>query len=155
MGPGESSSALDNTQQQPPSLFSDLPQVPNMSQTSGGIKKINHVHLSITKMKESLDNTNWIVWHERICCIFRLCNVKPYVYSQLMRPDLAMTNPDVCDLWDTNDVLCADINYQQYFKGPDGPCNKTQYCLWNLAKSSSNTQDKRLSDCYLNSAYPF
>jgi hypothetical protein len=94
-----------------------------MSQTPGGIKKIKHANPSITKMKESLDDTNWVVWRERIRRIFRLCNVEPYVYGQLMRPDLATTDPDICDLWDTNDVyaqilITNNISKDQIVRGP-------------------------------------
>jgi len=51
------------------------------------IKKLEHLHLSITKMLEPLDDTNWIVWHEHIRCIFLLCGADPYVYSTMKRPN--------------------------------------------------------------------
>jgi len=34
------------------------------------IKKLDHVHTSITKMKDPLDDTNWMIWREHIRRIF-------------------------------------------------------------------------------------
>ena len=45
------------------------------------LKKLESTHSSITKMKEPLDETNWVVWRERIHRIFYLCGVEPYVYG--------------------------------------------------------------------------
>ena len=68
------------------------------------IKRLEHSNSSITKMKETLDNTNWAVWRERIRRIFILCGVDPYVYGQLKRPDPAITDPATVDNWDANDI---------------------------------------------------
>src|SRR6266540_1823705 len=82
------------------------PNVSNGSQPLPDIdmKKLAHVHSSsITKMKESLDDSNWVVWHKRICHIFHLCGVEPYVYGTIGRPDPAL-DQGLYDIWDANDV---------------------------------------------------
>jgi len=68
------------------------------------IKKLEHLNSSITKMKETLDNTNWAVWHKCIRHIFILCGIDPYIYRQLKRPDPAITDPTTVDDWDANDI---------------------------------------------------
>jgi len=143
MGPEESSSAPDNTQQRP-SLFSDLPQV---SQTPGGIKKIDHAHSSITKMKEPLDDTNWVVWRERIRRIFRLCNVEPYVYGRLMRPDPATTDSDACDLWDSNDVYAQILITNNISKDQMVHVTRlnTAYEIWQSLQAIHETKDYQIA----------
>jgi len=53
-------------------------------------------------MKEPLDDSNWVVWRERIHRIFRLAGVELYVYGNLPKPDPA--DPANYCIWDTNDV---------------------------------------------------
>ena len=69
----------------------------------GNITKIEHLNSSITKMKESLDDTNWVVWRELIHRIFAICNVEPYVYGQLKCPDPAVDR-QMEEAWHTNDI---------------------------------------------------
>src|SRR3977135_3241117 len=74
------------------------------SQASLAIKKLEHVHFSITKMKEPLDDSNWVIWGKLIRRIFwHLCSVEPYVYGTLKRPDPVL-DPGAHDIWDNNDV---------------------------------------------------
>jgi hypothetical protein len=62
-----------------------------LSPTSGvapvNITKIDHLNSSITKMKERLDDTNWVVWRELIRRIFAITGVEPYVYGRLACPN--------------------------------------------------------------------
>ena len=37
---------------------------PTTKTSSPAIKKMDHVHSSITKIKEPLDDSNWAIWHE-------------------------------------------------------------------------------------------
>jgi len=108
MGPGN-----NQPDPGPSSIFSDLAarattgdtsnsSVSNVSQATI-IKKLNIANSSITKMKEPLDDVNWVVWREQIRRIFRLCGVEPYVYGKLPRLNQA-TDPVTCDIWDANDV---------------------------------------------------
>lgn len=116
MGPGDNpdtsgslfSDLATRVQSQPstgniPASTGNVSNVSQLAQAHPGIKKLNHVHSSITKMKESLNDSNWVVWRERIRRIFRLSGVKPYVYGDLPRPDPAM-DPVNCGIWDINDV---------------------------------------------------
>ena len=67
------------------------------------IIKIEYRNFSIMKMKEQLDDTNWVVWCELICHIFMICDIEPYVYGQLKCPDLAVDHQMV-EVWHTNDM---------------------------------------------------
>src|SRR5882757_2346199 len=69
---------------------------------SADMKKVTFIHSSITKMKEPLDDTNWVVWRELIRRIFHLCGVEAYVYSNSRRPD-PDTDPEAFKIWDAND----------------------------------------------------
>ena len=95
-----------------PSIFSDLiptatsstvnvsngSQVAQAPNTLSVIVKLEHAHSGITKMKEPLDDTNWVVWCKRIHHIFHLCGVEPYVYGSLQCPNQE-TNPAEHNLW--------------------------------------------------------
>ena len=63
-----------------PTIFSPSGSVPPTTEISSlTIKKVDHVHSSITKIKEPLDDSNWAIWRERIRRIFTLCGVGPYI----------------------------------------------------------------------------
>ncbi len=72
------------------------------------IKKLDHVHASITKMEDPLDDTNWMIWHERIHHIFSICGIDPYVYGKLECPDSAL-DPEITTTWDINDMYTQII----------------------------------------------
>ncbi len=57
---------------------------------------------SITKIWDQLDDTNWVIWQERIHRIFALCGVEPYVYGTIPRPSTAYLESQ--NAWDGNDV---------------------------------------------------
>ena|SRR5260221_10755804 len=98
MGPGDNpTTPVTPTDSTSTSIFSDLTarassgNVSNVSQVvqpTLAIKKLDYIHSSITKMKEPLNDTNWVVWHELICRIFHFCGVEPYVYGTFKRPGL-------------------------------------------------------------------
>ena len=117
------------------------------TQTPGGIKKIEHAKSSITKMKESLNDTNWVVWCERIRHIFRLCNVEPYVYGRLMRPDPATTDPAICDLWDTNDVYAQILITNNISKDQMVHVKRlnTAHEIWQSLQAIHETKDYQIA----------
>ena len=82
----------------------------------GNITKIEHLNSSITKMKDRLNETNWVVWRELIRRIFALCGAEPYVYGQLKCPD-----PDVdrqmAEVWHTNDMYAQILIVSNISKG--------------------------------------
>jgi hypothetical protein len=75
----------------------------NLPITAKSIKLLPEKGSGITKMKEQLDDSNWVTWCEQIHRIFALCGVNPYVYGKLPRPDPEI-NPDMADIWDMNDM---------------------------------------------------
>jgi len=94
MGPDDDDSSLYGTGNIGSPIGSTTRNTGNrVSNVSQSITKLAHAQSSITKMKEPLDDTNWVVWREWIRRIFRLCRVDPYVYGNLARPDPA-TDPD-------------------------------------------------------------
>jgi len=66
------------------------------------IKRLECLHSNITKMLEPLNDTNWVVWCERIRRLFLLSGAEPYVYGTLKRPNSA-TSPNLA-IWIKNDV---------------------------------------------------
>ncbi len=66
------------------------------------IVKLPREGSSITKIREQLDDTNWVIWREHIRRIFALCSVEPYVYGTIPRPSVAY--PESRAAWDSNDV---------------------------------------------------
>jgi hypothetical protein len=54
MGPGESNPS--NTMSESSAVGNTLP----------AIKQLEHVHSSITKIQDPLDDENWAIWRERI-----------------------------------------------------------------------------------------
>jgi hypothetical protein len=66
------------------------------------ITKLPREGSSITKIRDQLDDTNWVVWRERIRRIFALCGVEPYVYGTLPCPSTA--HPESYSAWNSNDV---------------------------------------------------
>lgn len=80
------------------------------------ITKIEHRNSSITKMKERLDDTNWVVWRELIHRIFAICDVEPYVYGQLKCPDSAVDR-QMAEVWRTNDMYAQILIVSNISKG--------------------------------------
>ena len=68
------------------------------------ITKLPREGSSITKIREPLDDTNWVIWRERIRRVFTLCGVAPYVYGTLQRPDPASATQESLDAWRENDA---------------------------------------------------
>ena len=66
------------------------------------IVKLPREGSSITKIREQLDDTNWVIWREHIRRIFALCSVEPYVYGTIPRPSVAYLESRAA--WDSNDV---------------------------------------------------
>ena len=67
-------------------------------------------------MKEQLDDTNWVVWHELIRCIFAICNVEPYVYGQLKCPDPAVDR-QMAEASHANDMYAQILIVSNISKG--------------------------------------
>jgi hypothetical protein len=67
------------------------------------IIKLDQQTPGFTKMKERLDDTNWVVWCELIRRIFAICGVEPYVYGQIKCPDPAVDR-QMAEVWHTNDM---------------------------------------------------
>jgi hypothetical protein len=94
-----------------------MSQNPTVAQAiDPNIKKLEHVSSSIVKMKEPLDDTNWVVWRECIRRIFELCSVEAYVYGALPKLDplLAQSLAN----WKANDIyaqvlITMNINRDQ------------------------------------------
>ncbi len=91
MGPGDESTASASC--------SETAGVTDAEISFPAIKKLDHVHSSITKIKEPLDNTNWAIWR-----IFTLCGVGPYIYGTLPHPDETLADLGSVIVWDQNDV---------------------------------------------------
>ena len=119
MGPDDASGSGSIRSSHP--IFGSHQQVSRQSGTQATIRKIDHVTSSIVKLKDQLDDTNWIVWCERIRHIFMLCNVGPYVYSTLPCPDAAI-DADQAEIWIVNDVY-AQILITQNITCLSGPLN--------------------------------
>jgi len=118
--------------------------------TTGNVSNITkraHVQSSITKMKEPLDDTNWVVWRERIRCIFRLCNVEPYMYSWLKCPDPATADLEVCDLWDTNDVYAQILITNNILKDQMVHVTRlnTAFEIWQSLQAIHETKDYQIA----------
>ncbi len=47
------------------------------------ITKLPREGSNITNIRDSLDDTHWVIWCEHIQRIFALCGVTPYVYGTL------------------------------------------------------------------------
>src|SRR6266571_3966722 len=105
MGPGDNLGTPGTSASSgPASILSSISANPpsgvsNVSQAPLAIKKLDHAHSSISKMKKPLNDSNWVVWCERILCIFHLCGIEPYIYGNLKHPDLAI-DPETCNIWD-------------------------------------------------------
>jgi len=112
MGPGDfpsrsqTTSTVPRTSRLPPTAPCGL--LPTTPTSLGAlplvIKRLDHVHSSITKIKEPLDDSNWAIWCERIHQIFTLCGVEPYIYGTLLCPTETLSGPDSVTAWNQNDV---------------------------------------------------
>ena len=80
------------------------------------ITKIDHLNSSITKMKDRLDETNWVVWRELIRRIFALCGAEPYVYGHLECPDPAVDR-QMAEVWHANDMYAQILIVSNISKG--------------------------------------
>jgi len=143
-----------------PSIFSDLTSrvsapgapsgnVSNVSQVAQAtpvIKKLDNVHSSITKMKEPLDESNWVIWRERIRRIFHLCGVEPYVYGKLKRPDPAV-DLAIHDIWDYNDVYAQILITNNISKGQMVHVTRlnTACEIWKSLEAIHETKDYQIA----------
>ena len=107
MGPDNPTMSEDNA------LGSTMSTV---TQTATPIVKIEQVKASFTKMKDWLDNTNWVVWRELIRCIFTVCGAEPYVYRQIKCPDLAV-DCQMAEIWHMNDMYAQVLIVSNISKG--------------------------------------
>src|SRR5882757_1210492 len=57
---------------------------------------------SITRLAEPLDETNWNIWHERICHVFKVCGVLPYIDDTIACPKKE-THPEDYQVREFND----------------------------------------------------
>ena len=118
-----------------------------MSQTmSHSIKKLELANSSITKMKEPLDDTNWVVWRKRICHIFHLCGVEPYIYGKLCHPDPA-TDLVACDIWDANNVYAQILITNNITKDQMVHVTRlnTTYKIWKSLVAIHETKDYQIA----------
>jgi len=68
------------------------------------ITKIDLINPNITRLQEPLNDVNWVLWCERMRCIFVLCQVDPYVYGTLKKPKPTTSNSNTIAVWNANDV---------------------------------------------------
>jgi len=118
----------------------------NRSQAAPVVTKFDHITSSITKLKDPLDDTNWITWRERIRRIFHMCHVEPYVYGELKCPDPA-TDPELFDIWDANDVyaqilITNNISKEQMVHVT---CLDTAYDIWKSLEAMHETKDYQIA----------
>lgn len=155
MGPGNNSD-YNTGLTSLPSIFSNMstgdltgdPDVSPMSQDSPVITKLNHVNSDITTMKEPLDDTNWIAWHGRICRIFLLCGVAPYVYGNLKRPDPTSTDPEILGIWDKNDVYAQLLITNNITTDQMAHVThlETAHAIWNSLKAIHDPPNTPITD---------
>jgi hypothetical protein len=114
--------------------------------TTAVIKKLDNVHSSITKMKEPLDETNWVVWHERIRRIFHLCGVEPYVYGKIKCPDPS-TNKATYEIWDYNDVYAQILITNNISMGQMVHVTRlnTAHEIWKSLEAIHETKDYQIA----------
>jgi hypothetical protein len=156
MGPGDNLATPGGQ-----SIFSDLTakvialptsstgNVSHESQVAQGtpaIKKLDNVHSSITKMKDPLDDSNWVVWRERIRRIFHLCGVEPYIYGKLKRPNPAVDQATF-DLWDYNDVYAQILITNNISKGQMVHVTRlnTAHEIWKSLEAIHETKDYQIA----------
>ena len=156
MGPADNpTTAVAPTGSASTSIFSDLTarassgnvsDVSQVIQPTPAIKKLDYMHSSITKMKEPLDDTNWVVWRELIRRIFHLCGVEPYVYGTFKRPD-----PDVdlaaFNIWDFNDVYAQILITNNISKSQMVHVTRlnTAYEIWKSLEAIHETKDYQVA----------
>jgi len=135
----------------PASILSNISTNPssgvsNVSQAPLAIKKLDHTHSSITKMKEPLDESNWVVWHKRIRRIFRLCGVEPYVYGNLKCPDPAI-DLGTCDIWDNSDVYAQILITNNITKEQMVHVTRlnTAHKIWKSLQAIHETKDYQIA----------
>ena len=109
------------------------------------IKKLDHVHTSITKMKDPLDN-NWMIWREHICCIFSICGIDSYVYSKLECPDPAL-DPEITTTWDINDMYAQIIIMNNISKDQMVHITRldTAHKIWKSLEAIHKTRDYQIA----------
>jgi len=116
------------------------------AQTVPLIKKLDHVHASITKMKDPLDDTNWMIWREHIRRIFSICGIDHYVYSKLERPDLAI-DPEITTTWDINDMYAQIIITNNISKDQMVHVTRldTVHKIWKSLEAIHETRDYQIA----------
>ena len=110
------------------------------------IKKLDHVHASITKMEDPLDDTNWMIWHERIHHIFSICGIDPYVYGKLEHPDPAL-DPEITTTWDINDMYAQIIITNNISKDQIVHVTRldTAHKIWKSLEAIHKTKDYQIA----------
>jgi hypothetical protein len=98
------------------------------------IHRIKHLHASLTKIEDRLDDTNWVVWRELIRRIFAMCEVEPYVYGRLPCP---------ADTWRANDMYAQVIIVSNITKGQMVHVTrlKTASEIWTSLRAIHETKD--------------
>jgi len=114
--------------------------------TQPNIQKIEHVSSSIVKMKDTLDDTNWIVWRERIRRIFSLCNVEEYVYGTLPTPDPLLATPSLAN-WRANDIYAQVLITMNINKDQMVHVSRlnTAHEIWKSLESIHETHDYQVA----------
>ena len=109
------------------------------------IKRLEYLHSNITKMLEPLDDTNWVVWRERIRRLFLLSGAEPYVYGTLKRPDSA-TSPNLA-IWIKNDVYAQILITNNITMGQMVHVTRlnTAHEIWRSLEAIHETKDYQVA----------
>jgi hypothetical protein len=75
---------------------------------------VAHDSSGITKLPELLNETNWVVWHERMTRVLRLCGVEEYVLGTVPNP---RTTEDFAN-WKYNDSY-TQVLLMNNISGPE------------------------------------
>jgi hypothetical protein len=144
MGPGDNSNndiySFQPEEEPAPDTGSSASAAP-----APNIKRLEYLHSSITKMLEPLDDTNWVVWRERIRRLFLLSGAEPYVYGTLKRPDSA-TSPNLA-IWITNDVYAQILITNNITMGQMVHVTRlnTAHEIWRSLEAIHETKDYQVA----------
>ncbi len=115
--------------------------------TSPVITKLPREGSNITKIRDPLDETNWVVWRERIRRIFALCGVAPYVFGTIPRPDPGTADPETVAAWDNNDVYAQILITNAISKDQMVHVSRlnTAYDIWRSLEAIHETRDYQVA----------